>query len=507
MEELALVDKSLFKPEDMEFLEAHKGQFQERFRTRSLFRSRFEMETMVLNDEDHPTPDSKYWQAIGEQAVHVDELINLSFRVKLNTADLAILQSELDELEWELGMLKSQESIRPFVTNRIQAKIDKKKVEIEEKEHQTVHAKKVAKERLKEIRNWEEIIAELEPKLVHGVEDWEKHHPERYFKRFSARLKRLPALDPETKANTIKYFESSANHSENRELKGDWLKQNQKPEQLGAKATVPVKPTGEEVKSQVLQAPKDSKQVDYPSKEELVQSDPIAQRYFSRKVRSIVVATPHRTPNDFNVTDFNQMQPPAGVNASLEQPWGFSVPDARNFIVEKAIKDGIEYVFFVDDDVVIPRNALVQLFKHQADVVGGMYYRKYLPLETVPMVEIEDGVPGSLDNYEIGDVIHNTLVLPSGCTLIKTEVLAKMDPPWYKTMTVQGKSSITEDTYICERFREQGVDILLDTGVQCLHLDVARRKIFGHSDIVDFESQEIREGYHEYFATQVFQKA
>jgi glycosyltransferase involved in cell wall biosynthesis len=220
-----------------------------------------------------------------------------------------------------------------------------------------------------------------------------------------------------------------------------------------------------------------------------------------------MVATPHRTPNDFNVTDFNQLQIPAGIDAFLEQPWGYGVSDARNFIVQKAIDEDIQYIFFVDDDCVIPRNALVTLFKHNVDIVGGMYYRKYFPVETVPMVETEDGTPGSYDNYKIGDVLHNCLVLPSGCTLIKTDAFKRMEAPYYKTITVQGRPTITEDTYICQRMRDIGVDIILDTSIQCLHLDLGNRKIFGHPDIVDFKNNVIKEGYENYFATQIFQKA
>ena len=44
---------NLLKPEDAEFLKKHADKFEQRFATRSLFRSRFEMESSVLNDDVH----------------------------------------------------------------------------------------------------------------------------------------------------------------------------------------------------------------------------------------------------------------------------------------------------------------------------------------------------------------------------------------------------------------------------------------------------------------------
>jgi len=69
----------LIKPEDFEFLHEHIEEYEKRFRTRGIFRSKTEMIAGVLNDAEHPTADSKYWQAIGEQNVHLTELINLSY--------------------------------------------------------------------------------------------------------------------------------------------------------------------------------------------------------------------------------------------------------------------------------------------------------------------------------------------------------------------------------------------------------------------------------------------
>ena len=95
---------------------------------------------------------------------------------------------------------------------------------------------------------------------------------------------------------------------------------------------------------------------------------------------------------------------------------------------------------------------------------------------------------------------QDTLVLPSGCTLIKVEVLKKIDFPWYKIITVNGKPTLTEDTYLCQKLKNIGVDIITDTSIQCVHVDYTKGVFYGHPDIVDQKTNTIRPEYRDYFA-------
>lgn len=459
-----LNESKLLTIEDVDFLREHTTGFEKRFRTRSLFRSKAEMLGGVLNDNEHPTPDSKYWQAIGEQNVHLTELINLDFETKKLEADMDLLLGEIAELEEQLV----NQVISEATAKVIHAKIRRKQVEYDQSKFNATQQKKVAQERMREIKTWEPIIQELEGQLKYGDEDFGLHHAERYYLRYKKRADRLDMIDPEARESVVNNFE-------------------------GYKKVL-------EGKTVELERPKETSQLDYKSIEEVMEQDKIAAGYFNRKVRTIMVCAPHRNKEDKNATNFNSMQPPAGFSCLLESPYGFDVPDARNLAVEKAIKQGVDYIFFVDDDVIIPRNALVKLMKHNTDVVGGMYYRKYTPLETVGMHETENGEPCSIDNYKVGDIIHNTLVLPSGCTLIKVDAFKKMEGPWYKTITVNGRPTITEDTYICQRFKDLGIDVITDTSVQCVHVDKTNGIFYGHPDIVNMEKNEIRWKYRDYFA-------
>lgn len=497
----------LVKQEDLNYLQEHSNEFQDRFVKRSYFRSEFEMRYGVLSDSEHPTPDSKYWQAIGEQAVHVQEFISLGYGYKKTLADIEYVQGQIEELEFKLKQDFAVD--HDFERKKIAARLKKKQVELQEKQFGLVLQRKTAKERMREIKNWTGIIAEIKPQVQHGIEDFEAHHAERYIRRYGQRLQNLAMLGDQDKEHVIKHFTSFAKAPENRELAMQYIKGGQNKQLVNEpvkclpnQTPTAIPPTPQ--LSSNTEVPKITKentcQLDYTSKKEMMEKDPITQKFFNRKVRKILIATPHRNKTDPNVTNFVKMQTPAAFDVILEQPYGFTVPDARNFIVNKAINEEFDYIFFVDDDVLIPKNALVQLIHHKADIVGGFYYRKYYPLESVGMHVNEDDCPVPIEGYKIGDIIHNTLVLPSGITLIKTDVFKNMDSPCYRTCTINNRPTITEDTYFCQKARDLNYDIITDTGIQGVHVDKKGGYLFGHPEIVNANKNQVYENWRGYFA-------
>ncbi|MFZ4436822.1 MAG: hypothetical protein ACOYOS_00180 [Syntrophales bacterium] len=466
----------LVTQDDVLFLQAHAEQFENRFRTRAIYRSVSEIEGGVLNDDEHPTPDSKYWQAIGEQNVQLTELITLDFERKKFGIDTDMLIGEIEELEHELANVVPSDTSR-FLQRKLELEMQKKKVQVEQNKFGMTQMNKTAQERMREVREWEPIIEALIPQLKYGTETFGLHHPERYYLRYKRRMDNLNLVDPEARESVVshtKAFEKQVSGAT--------------PLPAPAKANIPPG------------LPPVSSQVDYKDKKDMDKDDAIAKKYFDRKVRTIRVVAPHRAQGDTNATNFHTLQPPAGFNMELMEPYGYTIPDARNYAVQEAIKDGMDYILFVDDDTILPRMALVKMVKWDTDVVGGLYYRKYFPVETVSMHETTDGQPCSIDNYAIGDVIHDTLVLASGCSLVKVSALKKIEFPWYKIITVNGRPTLTEDTYFCQKAKDVGIDLITDTGIQCLHVDKTKGILYGHPDIVDFEKNEIRVEYRDHFA-------
>ena len=535
---------NLLKPEDAEFLKSHASKFEHRFATRSLFRSRFEMEASVLNEDVHPTPDSKYWQAIGEQNVHITELISLSFsskkllkEIELLEIDIARIDLNIEEVEDILRELKPlafpgnsmdlkkdklndmknasrDHRYNELKLNSLKIEKDKINIDLEEKRFGLKQQDKTAQERMREIREWEEIIKTLHSQLEFGDEDFQKHHAKRYMLRYERKVKNLGLIDPSARDNAVSHYLSMASHPDNRKDVTESLKRIGNDSVLGEvqerinleKHTLALP---EETPVQIEQADttkhdvKKQRQIksknldgNYKSREDAMNADPTLKSFFLRKTKSILVVSPHRNATDQLGFDIFKMQPPSTVECRLYEPRGYSVSEARTLAVEKALKEGFDYIFQIDDDLIVPRNVLVQLYHHNTDIVGGFYYRKYLPLESVGMIEVEDNgvlVPSRIAGFRVGDVLHNTLVLPSGCSLIRTEVFRNITKPWYRTVTIEGAPAVTEDTYFCQKARDVGYDIVTDTGVQCLHVDEQSGRAFGHPDFIDNVSSMVKD--------------
>lgn len=152
-------------------------------------------------------------------------------------------------------------------------------------------------------------------------------------------------------------------------------------------------------------------------------------------------------------------------------PVDMPVADARNQAAEKAIDQGCAYVYFRDYDVLAPPQALPMLMARDTDIVGGMYCSKQRP--PWPLI-IKDGCP-TLD-WDFGDLVKCDGI-GMGCTLIKTELFERMDPPWFETLNVSELDkplhrTATEDIRFCQRLKEE-LDVYpyADTAVSCVHIN------------------------------------
>jgi len=149
------------------------------FTRRQRFRPRFLMETAVLNDMKFPTPDAKYWQCNVERDTHFRNLVMTSFDYREKQADIAILEAELSDLE-----VIDQ-------TDLVQAQMMKKEIQISREKAILIYMQKEARERVREVLNWTEIMQKLEPDLKYDLDDVEAHMPEAYAMRYGREMEAM----------------------------------------------------------------------------------------------------------------------------------------------------------------------------------------------------------------------------------------------------------------------------------------------------------------------------
>ena len=187
---------------------------------------------------------------------------------------------------------------------------------------------------------------------------------------------------------------------------------------------------------------------------------------------------------------------PMNMNLELKYIKGQEVGAARNEVVEYALKTQAGYVFFVDDDVLIPAHAFCALMGRLAEftdekreekgknIVGGVYFCKGHPIW--PLVFTDTVEPCDQSWYGQPPHLRECLFTGMGCTLIPTQAFRDVEPPWFVTPNDPNPADPmgpmirgTEDAVFCAKARAAGWRIWADTGVQCYHLDFGAQKFFG----------------------------
>jgi hypothetical protein len=170
---LSIIESSqILKADDFLVLSELKSELQDTFLNVQIFRTRTEMEVSILNDLKHPTPDSKYWQAMREQNVMFQELVMLSYEYRKNQVEIKILERKLalesDDLEKELLQ-----------------------IEIEKKQFIGINQERTAKDRIRELREWHEIKESLKPDMTASLTDVNEHQLVSYTLRWINQLSGL----------------------------------------------------------------------------------------------------------------------------------------------------------------------------------------------------------------------------------------------------------------------------------------------------------------------------
>ena len=171
-------DTGLLSSNEIKDLGDLRFELEETMDTVQIFRTETEMEISVLSDLKHPTPDSKYWQIQREQNVMWEQLVQLSFEYKTSEQEIIILESEVEELDNKIYDTET------YMKKRYEAEKQIKILEIGQKRFMMLSQKRVAQDRLREIKSWHNIKATLKPLMEFGTENVNDHQLGSYLHRF-----------------------------------------------------------------------------------------------------------------------------------------------------------------------------------------------------------------------------------------------------------------------------------------------------------------------------------
>lgn len=146
------------------------------------------------------------------------------------------------------------------------------------------------------------------------------------------------------------------------------------------------------------------------------------------------------------------------------------IPDCFNVPVEQALKEGVDQIFFVEEDMVFPPNTFQRLM--QMDV----------PVASVDYADRRTGRSLVLRDKK-GEVVLSGM----GCLLVKREVFGRLKRPFFKRAVIElmddgdirAREDIdpttsygTQDAYFCTKIRQAGYDINLLPDAKIGHLRI-----------------------------------
>jgi glycosyltransferase involved in cell wall biosynthesis len=148
------------------------------------------------------------------------------------------------------------------------------------------------------------------------------------------------------------------------------------------------------------------------------------------------------------------VNPPCQVSFFLQT--GVYVDAQRNNAIKHALENKMDYILFIDNDMVFPADMLEKLIEHDKDVVSTNYVIKVTP--AIPMA-----MDMNRNRVKMGSGLEKVYSAPTGTMLIKTSIFDKLS----NTAFSRFKDEITgeqfgEDVAFCELCHREGIEIFID---------------------------------------------
>ena len=176
--------------------------------------------------------------------------------------------------------------------------------------------------------------------------------------------------------------------------------------------------------------------------------------------------------------------------ADFEFVRGYDCATARNRIARIALDGKYDYVFMVDNDVVLPKDALRNLLEDPVEVCLGYYAHRgekneYTGRQNVCRYLNELGFPHWNYPFESEYTAEELQALKEkgekkirihgggmGCALINTDVFERTEYPWYDWVNKPDPNEpmLSEDLFFCERCKQAQIPVYTDVRVGCGHV-------------------------------------
>lgn len=158
---------------------------------------------------------------------------------------------------------------------------------------------------------------------------------------------------------------------------------------------------------------------------------------------------------------------------------GYDCARARNVIAKRAMELETDYVLMVDNDMIIPKDALINLLDDPKEVcLGYAAHRNAANDYTGLMNLFKLGEYNYNRHYSMMDIKEliakgTTKFQVHGggmaCALFKTSLFKQLPFPYFNWSNYKTGFCLSEDLYFCEVCRKAKIPVWADTRVACGH--------------------------------------
>ncbi|MBR1611307.1 MAG: hypothetical protein IJ672_07500 [Methanobrevibacter sp.] len=166
---------------------------------------------------------------------------------------------------------------------------------------------------------------------------------------------------------------------------------------------------------------------------------------------------------------------PIGYDSYFDYVSGYDCAKARNQIAKNSMAGEYEYVLMVDSDIQLPRDTLIKLLECESDIALGWYYRKRT--KTDQTIIYTFGKNFDDHNCITGQTMIHEVPYPIevkggglGIALIKVDVFSKLKYPYFKFVTYDDDTVLSEDLYFCNQATGSGCNIKCNPSVKGNHI-------------------------------------
>ena len=148
---------------------------------------------------------------------------------------------------------------------------------------------------------------------------------------------------------------------------------------------------------------------------------------------------------------------------------GTLIFDQREKLAKEALKEGADYVLWIDADMRFPKNTIERLIAHDKDIVGVNATTRSIPIKATAKIldiDYEEKTNTWKQVSSKGKTgLQRVTSIGCGVMMVKAEVFRKTPQPWLWFEMLPGDKLLGEDVYFCVKAHDAGFETWVDHGL------------------------------------------